>query len=171
MARYAVTLLLSHAAPCRVTREITRADDDRAILFAQEWLHRSRLSTRIIGMGYDCYSVEEVSKGGETRHVSDGIGADKECYRIGYKGTDAKAKAKRASRGETSRFGVRPGKGTPPDARQDYLPIRRLGKRTTARAPRELSPFQQKMKALVEAAKLRAGSHGDVSPMGSNTND
>lgn len=171
MARYAVSLALSHSALCRVTREIVRADEYRAILFAQGWLHQSRLSTRIIGMGYDSYFVEEVNKDGETRHVASGLSEDKECYRIGYKSSDRKAKAKKPSRGETSRFGVRSGKGTPPDVRQDYLPIRRIGQRKTTRAPRELSPFQQQMKAMVETAKLRAGKNGDVSPLGSNTHD
>jgi len=169
MARYAVSLTLSHAAQCRRTREVVRADSDRAILFAEEWLHKTRLSMRIVGISYDGWTVEEVSKDGETRHIASGIGEDKECYRPGYKVADTKAKAKRASREEVSRFGVRQGKGTPADDRQDYLPIRRIGQRKTTRAPRELSPFKQQMKALVDAAKLRAGSHGDVSPLGSNT--
>ena len=171
MARYAVSLTLSHAAPCRVTREIVRADDYRAISFAEEWLHQSRLSTRILWLWYDGYVVEEVSKDGETRHVATGKAEDKECYRAGHKVPRGKAKDGGAARGEVSRFGVRAGKGKPADARADYLPIRRIGARKSARQPRELSPFQQRMKGLVDAAKLRAGTHGDVSPMGSNTDD
>lgn len=171
MARYVISLTLPYPAQSRVTREVIRADDNRAILYAQNWLHQSRLSTRVIWQWWQGYTVEEVRKDGETRHVESGHADNRECYVAGYRNPGGAARNGAAKGEKIGRFGVRSGKGKPADARADYLPIRRIGARKSARQPRELSPFQQKLRAAVETAKLRAGSHGNVSRMGSDTDD
>lgn len=171
MARFIVTLYLAESRQCAVSREVTRADDERAIFFAQNWLHQSRMSTRILWQWYDSYLVEEVNKDGERKEIARGAGEEKDCYRAGYKaagrgrGTD-KGRSKGIA---TTLPGM--GKGKPHDARADYLPIRVLGGKRATRKPQELSPYQQKLRAVVAAAQERHIANGDVSRMGSNTHD
>lgn len=171
MARFIITLYLSSNRQCAVTREVTRRDDERAILFAQELLHKSRLSTRILWQWYDAYSVEEVTKDGETREVGAGTAAERDCYRAGYKPESGrKAGASNSPAAGASRI-VGAAKGKPADTRADYLPIRKIGQAKRARAVKELSPYQQKLRAVVEAAQERKLNSGHVSRMGSNTHD
>lgn len=169
MARYVVTLSLGGSAECAVSREVKRGDDDRAILFAKDWLHKTRLSTRILWMWYDAYVIKEVTDNGEERFIEEGHAEERECYRAGYKGGSRKRGSKQSDSTGSRLVPSGQAKGKPADTRADYLPIRTLGRAKSGRKPRELSPYQQKMMAMVAAAKGGQLGNGDVSPMGSNT--
>jgi hypothetical protein len=129
------------------------------------------MATRIIWQWFDRYAVEEVNSDGEKEEIANGAGQSKDCYVAGYRG----AKGNRGKQGTqgTRAAGINGGaaKGKAADLQPGYLPIRTIGKRKGTRAGKDLSPYQQKMRAIVEAAQERARLNGHVSRMGSNTHD
>lgn len=149
MARYVIALWLSSDTTCRVGRQITRRDDGRAIAFAEGWLHKSCMSTRILWMGYDRWTVLEILEGGDYRHVRDGLKTDHPAYRAGFKVTK-KVREKKVESPFTGNKFVYP---------------------TTGSRRKVLSPLQERFAALKAEALERRNKNVTVRSVGSNQDD
>lgn len=149
MARFVVTLWLSSNPDCRVERKVTRADTDRAIFYATELLHKSRMSTRILWMWFDRWTVEEEGKDGERGEATTGEAEPKESHKAGHRKASKAPPKRRAS--PYSASGIITGRAT--------------------RKVRVLSPFQQRMQRAMDEARERLNGDGTVSRMGSDTHD
>lgn len=97
MARFLVTLEVESLPTAHVLREIRRADRDRAILFAEQWLARSRLSGRYFTVWYDMWRLSEVDADGSTVEIATGVNKDRPA-----------SKAEEASRAVARRRTIKP---------------------------------------------------------------
>lgn len=149
MARYVVALWLSSNVACRVGRQITRKDDSRAIAFAEEWLHKSCISTRLIWMTYDRWTVLEALEDGEIRHVRDGIKVDSPAYRAGFK-VPKKVRAKKP---------------------EDPLSGNGFIYPTTGKRRKVLTPLQARFAEMKAVALERRDNSVTIPRVGGNTHD
>ena len=148
MARFEVRLGLISDRTVIAERVITRADLERAILFAQKWLHESRKSTRVLWTWFDQWEIWEASEDGSTRCTAKGEAEDHEAHHAGYKPTSRRRVPKATA-------GIKRG----------VVQNQHSRKRT-----KELTPYQSRMQQMLQAAKDKA-ANGTVSRMGSNTHD
>lgn len=73
MARYVIRLYVALNQQCGIERVIRREGDDRAILYAQNWLHKHRLSMRYLGIAFDRWSVAVESDAEISKIISSGV--------------------------------------------------------------------------------------------------
>lgn len=148
MARYVVALYLGSHSDTRAVIQIRRDSDERAILYAQNWLHKNRLSGLSYGLAYDRWSVTRLDDHGDPVDVATGV----DEIRVP---TPAERAARKASR-ETK--------------------LKATGLITSRRAPspaKRVTVQSRPMSRLAQAvamAKQKVAQNGDVSPMGRNPN-
>lgn len=148
MARFVVRLGLISNRAVIAERVITRTDAERAILFAQKWLHESRKSTRVLWMWFDLWEIWETDENGTTRCTATGEAEDHEAHHPGYKPSPRRGVSKATAGIKRGVFQNQHDRG-----------------RTKG-----LTPYQTRMQQMLQAAKDKA-SDGTVSRMGSNTHD
>jgi hypothetical protein len=168
MARFNVTLYVSHLPTAIVSKEIRRETPERAILYAENWLKRSRKSGHYFTTWYDRWRVKQHGVDGGDQVIAKGSAVDTEAERLA-----AKPKPKKATKA--------PRKTIPTVARsddpwladlpkinrrlpsRDYLPIRRLGKTQS-----KSGSARERILAMRETAKRRLAERGNILPMGSD---
>jgi hypothetical protein len=72
-ARYVVCLYLDANPNARVERSIRRDSDERAVIYAQTWLHRNRLSGLAYGLAFDRWEVMQSAIGDDLVRVATGV--------------------------------------------------------------------------------------------------
>lgn len=146
MARYVISLYLDSHSDARVAVQTRRDSDERAILYAQNWLHKSRLSTRYLGISFDRWMVEVEREAGLTLEVATGIdelrvptAAEQRARR------EAKAPKLKVSGSVTSR-------------------------RAPRSSPRKLAPARplSRLAQAVALAKQKVADNGIIPPLGSD---
>lgn len=146
MARYVVALYLDSHSETRAVVRIRRDGDERAILYAQNWLHKSRLSTRYLGISFDRWSVALEREAGLTLEVATGV----DELRVP---TAAEQRARR-------------------EAKAPKLKV--TGSVTSRRAPRssprKLTPARplSRLAQAVALAKQKVADNGIIPPLGSD---
>lgn len=145
-ARYVVCLYLNAKPHARVERSIRRDSDERAVLYAQNWLHKHRLSLRSYGMGFDRWSVAIAGHSDDLEPVATGV----DEIRVP---TAAEQHAHRQARGSRLKItgsvtSLRTPRSTP---------------RKTS-APRPMSRLAQ----AVADARKKVAENGNLPPLGSN---
>lgn len=146
MARYVVSLYLDSHSETRAVVQIRRDSDERAILYAQNWLHKSRLSTRYLGISYDRWSVALAGQGEDLEDIATGID-ELEVP------TAAQQRARREARAPR---------------------LKTTGSVTSRRAPRstprKLAPARpmSRLAQAVALAKQKVAENGVIPPLGSH---
>lgn len=170
MARFVVTLYVSHLPTANVSKEIRRETSDRAILYAENWLKRSRKSGHYFTTWYDRWRVKQHGVDGGDQVIAKGSACNTEEERLHGSTSSVERPKKSRKASPKTPTTIDPWLADLPainrrQSSQNYLPIRKLGK-----AKSKPGSTRERLLAMREEAQRRLAERGNILPMGSDTN-
>lgn len=153
--RFLVTLTRAQDSHCRVTRTVRRSDQNRVVFYASNWLLQTQRLEHYFGVTYNVYEIYEQNPDGEWVLVETESVANAEARRTVTRPETAKSQTASVDQKSRSRQGNKIGRKQQPG--DDQLIVTDKLPRTSQqfRDRKTVSPFQQRVRAELELARLR----------------